>query len=207
MNSAGATAAFLLLAFATASAQTARKAVVVLSQPNLVAAPPCVPRESVDPAELQRLFRFASIPDGFAEWQRRDCFPRILDDPTLARTIAPAGTIVTIAGKDAVVRDLGTGWLGDCVAAGVPASGSQAVTGSDLLSVIERIAGTPVLSAADIREIGIAKGRRAEGGGPVFALSLGTLREMVRVQCFEEVGPMVERAATAMEQAQRAGAR
>ncbi|MGH7856349.1 MAG: hypothetical protein ACREQY_03395, partial [Candidatus Binatia bacterium] len=96
-----------------------------MAPPKLIPPPGCVPRADLDPSEIERLQRFAAIPEGFTEWEQRDCFPRHLDDPTLARTVGPAGAIVDIGGRSAVVRDPGSAWLAECAAAGLAAAGSQ----------------------------------------------------------------------------------
>jgi len=169
--------------------------------------PPCRPAGQLPAGELERLYRFASIPDGFARWKERDCFPQRLDDATLARTVRPMDIVVSVGGKDAFVIDPGNNWLDECANVGIPVTGMRELTGSDLLTVIDHVASDPVLSSSDIREIGVAVGKKAGDSGPVYALVLGTPRSVVRVQCFEDTAVLVERAAAAMRQAQPVAAK
>jgi hypothetical protein len=178
----------------------------VLQSPQIVAAPNCVPLASLKPEELQRLYRFAAIPRGFEEWQQRNCYPRRLEDPEVARVASPVGIVATVAGHDAYVRDVGAAWLGECPKSGIAVAGPLDVTGSDFLTIAERMSGHPEFTAADVREVGIAKARRdrSQGGGIIWALSVGTPRSFVQVQCFDELDALVQRAAAALREAEAA---
>jgi hypothetical protein len=181
-----------------AYAETARPSLAALSAPE---APACVGIEDLSPGEIETYYRFGALPHGFATWRERNCFPPRLEAEALARTPDPVGTIVSVAGRDAVVVDPGTAWLIECSQAGQPAVGIRGTSGADLVAVIDRIARHPGFSGADIREVGVSMGEPAEGDEPIYALLLGTPRALVRVQCFRDVAALVDRAAEALGQA------
>jgi hypothetical protein len=161
--------------------------------PMAVNPPPgCVPGEALAPEEVRRLMRFAVVPGGYGEWKNQNCYPRFVDDASLGRTTAPVGIVISVAGRDALVVDVGTAWLEQCRASGLSAVGPDPVTGSELLTVLEAIARSPTLAAEDIREIGLAKGRH--GGGAVYALYLGTVRREVLAPCFDDLDGMIAQA-------------
>ena len=173
-------------------------------EPRLVPPPSCSRAQELPPGRLEELRRFLPVPEGYAQWRERDCFPPRLDRETLARTIRPYDVIVSVAGAEAVTIDPGSDWLGECARAGLRVSAPHPVTGPDLIAVLDEIAARPDLAATDIREIGLGMATQAENGSPLYSLTLGTPRAVARVQCFEDVGILVERAATALQQARQA---
>ena len=174
----------------------------MLAPPAIHPPPGCLPGEALPVGELERLRRFAAVPNAFTEWERRNCYPRRVDERTLASVSSPVGVIVTLGEQDLLVVDPGTSWLAQCSSLGLVPGGTEEVTGSDLVGLLEAIAATPELVGQDLREIGLAKGQR-RGGGNLFALYLGTPKRIVHLQCFEEIRPMVGRAAEALRGSSR----
>jgi hypothetical protein len=155
--------------------------------------PSCKRREELDPNEYRRLGRFLSLGGGYRQWLEKDCYPQRLDDPALAQIDRPVGYVVTVAGHDAFVVDLGPTWFNHCTNTSTPVSGSVAVDGSTLLALAQHLASMPSAAALDLHEIGFAEARMRDKRA-IFALYLATGDRAANLECFEDLDGAVERA-------------
>jgi hypothetical protein len=164
--------------------------------------PACTRREALDGAEYQRLGRFVALGGGYRQWAEKDCYPVRLDDEALARIDRPVGYVVTIAGHDAFVVDLGPSWFTRCTKTSTPVAGSIAVDGATLLALTRHLAALPEVASLDIREIGFAEARTRDKRA-VFALYLATGDRAADIECFEDLDQAVERAAAELSRPAR----
>ena len=157
----------------------------------------CVRRQELDPAAYQTLARFLILGGCYAQWGSKDCYPVRLDDATLGQTEQPAGAVVSFAGREAFVVDLGTLWLTQCPKTGMIATGTIQVTGAKFLALKEHLEAMPAFASLDVREIGFGEARAREGRA-LFALYLGTPRRNVFLPCFDNLDAAVFKAAEAL---------
>jgi hypothetical protein len=156
--------------------------------------PTCTRRETLDPAEYQRLGRFVALGGPYRQWSEKNCYPIRLDDPALAKVDRPVGYVTTIAGHDVFIVDLGPSWFTRCTKTQTPVSGSVAVDGATELALHQHLATLPEIASLDLREIGFAEARMRDKGA-LFALYLATGDRAADVECFEDLDGAVTRAA------------
>ena len=102
--------------------------------------------------------------------------------------------MVAVNGRDAVVVDVDRSWINACVAGHVEAARIDRANGADLLELRNRIARIPGLRDVDVLEIGLGRAFTSKGAR-LQAILIGTLERSVRLQCYEELDPMIEQAA------------
>ncbi len=155
----------------------------------------CLHRSELAAAEFEKLGRFFVLRGGYDEWTRMDCYPRRVEPSELASSVSSGvlGFVTPLGGGDAYVFDLGETWLQDCARSRGLSADSEPVAGSDLLDLKRAVDASP-LARVDLREVGISKGRLRDGK-PLYALNLGTREHSLFLQCYDDLGAAVERAA------------
>ena len=156
--------------------------------------PVCATRESLDPAEYQRLGRFLALGGPYRQWVDKNCYPVRLDDDALAASARPVGNIVSIGSKDVFVVDLGPTWFNRCTKTTSPVVGPVAIDGATQLALQRHLAMLPDTASLDLREIGFAEARMRDNR-VLFALYLATGDRVADVECFENLDDAIKRAA------------
>ena len=159
--------------------------------------PVCAARESMDPAEYQRLGRFLALGGPYRQWVDKNCYPTRLDDTALAAVDRPIGYVAPIGDKDVFVVDLGPTWFTRCTKTPTPVSGPIAVDGATQLALHRHLATLPETRSLDLREIGFAEARMRDKR-VLFALYLATGDRAADLACFEDLDGAIVRAAEAL---------
>ncbi|MGH7806087.1 MAG: hypothetical protein ACREQJ_17190, partial [Candidatus Binatia bacterium] len=143
----------------------------------------CVSERTLGRSDLRSYHRFHALPRLYDRWRTADCFPRRVDDAGLAIASSPAGLLVAVNGRDAVVVDVDASWLDACTRGTDQAARLDRASGADLLELRDRIGGIPGLKDVDVLEIGLGRAFTSSGSR-LQAILIGTLERSVRLQCY-----------------------
>ena len=153
----------------------------------------CVPGRAVR-ADRRFYRRFHVLPRLYDRWRASDCYPRRVDDAGLARSASAKGLMVPVNGRDAVIVDVDGSWVDACVPGRPGGARLEETSGADVLELRDRIARAASLRDVDVLEIGLGRAFTTTGTR-LQAILIGTHERSVRLQCYEELEPMIEQAA------------
>jgi hypothetical protein len=164
------------------------------SVPARGAAENCVSHRALRRNEVVSYHRFNVLPRLYDRWRSADCYPRRVDDAGLLTVDSPAGLMVAVNGRDAVIVDVDASWLDACTDGTSQAARLDRASGADLLELRNRIGRIPGLKDVDVLEIGLGRAFTSSGAR-LQAILIGTLERSVRLQCYDDLEPMIEQAA------------
>jgi hypothetical protein len=164
------------------------------STPTRGPAENCVSERVLRRSDARSYHRFNVLPRLYDHWRSLDCFPRRVDDAELATAEFPAGLMVAVNGRDAVIVDVDAAWLDACTRGSVTSARLDRTSGADLLELRDQIARIPGLKDVDVLELGLGRAITSNGTR-LQAILVGTLERSVRLQCYDDLEPMIEQAA------------
>lgn len=154
----------------------------------------CVSERALRRSDVRSYHRFHVLPRLYDRWRASDCYPRRVDDAGLMTVDSPAGLMVAVNGRDAVIVDVDASWLDACMRGTDQTVRLDRANGSDVLELRNRIARIPGLKDVDVLEIGLGRAFTSSGSR-LQAILIGTLERSVRLQCYDDLEPMIEQAA------------
>ena len=164
------------------------------SMPARDVAENCVSERVLRRSDVRSYHRFNVLPRLYDHWRSVDCFPRRVDDAELVTAESPAGLMVAVNGRDAVIVDVDGSWLDACTRSGRAPARLDRARGVDLIELRNEIGRIPGLKDVDVLEIGLGRAVTSNGAR-LQAILIGTLERSVRLQCYDELAPMIEQAA------------
>ena len=164
------------------------------SMPARGAAENCVSERVLRRSDVRSYHRFNVLPRLYDHWRSADCFPRRVNDAELVSAESPAGLMVAVNGRDAVIVDVDASWLDACTRGSIQAARLDQARGADVLELRNRIGRIPGLKDVDVLEIGLGRAFTSSGSR-LQAILIGTLERSVRLQCYDDLEPMIEQAA------------
>ena len=154
----------------------------------------CISERVLPRSDARSYHRFNVLPRLYDHWRSVDCFPRRVGDAELVTAESPAGLMVLVNGRDAVIVDVDASWLEACTRGTITSARLEPARGADLLELRNHIGKIPGLKDVDVLELGLGRAFTSNGAR-LQAILIGTLERSVRLQCYDDLEPMIEQAA------------